>query len=263
MAEMGSPLAKEKSDFILLYYPTSDYAGFIRDPEYFVKKKEREKINQDEYMSYLDRFERGLYGVVIAKASDVIQNEKQNAFRSKYMLLRTMSQAKLTEDKKSLVPYLDTLIAEYPDSPEGKRALEMRRIILTGYSKNEAIDFTKKSPFTYSETEPMYALVFLDEKVNLTIAKTRVIDFNKEFFGKYKLVTNSKAYGKEMKNVLTIKELPNPEIAQKYISSYKSTKKHLVDMSKFKIIVISETNMKVLFEKFNLSDYELFYDENY
>lgn len=263
MAEMGSATAKEKSDFILLYYPTSDYAGFIRDPEYFVKKKEREKINQDEYMSYLDRFERGLYGVVIAKATDVIQNEKQNAFRSKYMLLRTMSQAKLTEDKKSLVPYLDTLIAEYPETPEGKRALEMRRIILTGYSKNEAIDFSKKSPFTYSETEPMYALIFLDEKVNLTIAKTRVIDFNKEFFGKYKLVTNSKAYGKELKNVVTVKELPNPEIARKYVTSYKADKKYLADMKKFKIIVISETNMKVLFEKFNLVDYELFYDENY
>ena len=32
--------AVAQRDYILLYYPTSDYAGYLRDPDYFILKKQ-------------------------------------------------------------------------------------------------------------------------------------------------------------------------------------------------------------------------------
>jgi hypothetical protein len=248
-------------DYILLYYPTSDYAGYLRDPDYFILKKQRQKETENDYLKDLDRYERGLYSIVISKSNSIINNDKDNPFRPKYYLLKAKSQAKIYEDKKMVLPTLNDLIAAYPDSDEAKSAQKMKDIIEKGYSTNTPVDFTKKGLFTYKENEPMSVLIFLDEKVNGGVAKTRVIDFNKEFFSRGKLNTSSKLFGE--KSVILVKEFEDESDAAEYLRVYKKTKKHLMDMQKFKIIYISQENMKLLFETQKLAEYELFFDEFY
>lgn len=253
--------AVAQRDYILLYYPTSDYAGYLRDPDYFILKKQRQKETENDYLKDLDRYERGLYSIVISKANSIINNDKNNPFRPKYYLLKAKSQAKIYEDKKMVLPTLNDLIAAYPDTDEAKSAQKMKDIIEKGYSTNTPVDFTKKGLFTYKENEPMSVLIFLDEKVNGGVAKTRVIDFNKEFFSRGKLNTSSKLFGE--KSVILVKEFEDESDAAEYLRVYKKTKKHLMDMQKFKIIFISQENMKLLFETQKLAEYELFFDEFY
>lgn len=253
--------AVAQRDYILLYYPTSDYAGYLRDPDYFILKKQRQKETENDYLKDLDRYERGLYSIVISKANSIINNDKDNPFRPKYYLLKAKSQAKIYEDKKMVLPTLNDLIAAYPDTDEAKSAQKMKDIIEKGYSTNTPVDFTKKGLFTYKENEPMSVLIFLDEKVNGGVAKTRVIDFNKEFFSRGKLNTSSKLFGE--KSVILVKEFEDESDATEYLRVYKKTKKHLMDMQKFKIIFISQENMKLLFETQKLAEYELFFDEFY
>lgn len=253
--------AVAQRDYILLYYPTSDYAGYLRDPDYFILKKQRQKETENDYLKDLDRYERGLYTIVISKANSIINNDKDNPFRPKYYLIKAKSQAKIYEDKKMVLPTLNDLIAAYPDTDEAKSAQKMKDIIEKGYSTNTPVDFTKKGLFTYKENEPMSVLIFLDEKVNGGVAKTRVIDFNKEFFSRGKLNTSSKLFGE--KSVILVKEFEDESDAAEYLRVYKKTKKHLMDMQKFKIIFISQENMKLLFETQKLAEYELFFDEFY
>lgn len=261
MYDPSDAKAVAQRDYILLYYPTSDYAGFLRDPDYFIKKKERQKETENDYLKDLDRYERGLYSIVISKANSIINNDKDNPFRPKYFLLKAKSQAKIYEDKKMVLPTLNDLIAAYPDSDEAKSAQKMKDIIEKGYSTNAPVDFTKKGLFTYKENEPMSVLIFLDEKVNGGIAKTRVIDFNKEFFSRGKLNTSSKLFGE--KSVILVRDFEDETDAAEYLRVYKKTKKHLMDMQKFKIIYISQENMRLLFETQKLAEYELFFDEFY
>ena len=261
MYDPSDAKAVAQRDYILLYYPTSDYAGFLRDPDYFIKKKERQKETENDYLKDLDRYERGLYSIVISKANSIINNDKNNPFRPKYFLLKAKSQAKIYEDKKMVLPTLNDLIAAYPDSDEAKSAQKMKDIIEKGYSTNTPVDFTKKGLFTYKENESMSVLIFLDEKVNGGVAKTRVIDFNKEFFSRGKLNTSSKLFGE--KSVILVKEFEDESDAAEYLRVYKKTKKHLMDMQKFKIIYISQENMRLLFETQKLAEYELFFDEFY
>lgn len=255
------PIALEQKEYILINYPTSDYAGYLRDPDYFLKKKEREKLTQEAYLTDLDRYERGLYYPVIMKANGVIADEKDNPYRSKYILLKAMAQAKMNEDKKVILPTLDTLIALYPKTPEADKAQEMKKIILNGYSKNEPVDFTKTSIYEYKESEPMFILIFLTEKINNVVAKTRVIDFNKEYYGKLRLSVTSKVFKED--NVILVKQFKDDIEAASYVSFYKRTRNHLLDMQKMKIMFISEKNLLTLFETNKLEEYQLFFDENY
>lgn len=261
MYEAADPKAQEQKDYILTNYPTSDYAGYLRDPDYFLKKKEREKLAEQEYLTVLDRYERGLYYPVVLKANEVITTEKENRFRAKYYLLKAYCQAKLNEEKKSLLPTLDSLIADYPGTDEAKKAQEMRNIILNGYSTNNPVDFDKPSIFKYKEEEPMQVVVFLDEKMNSSMAKSRVADFNKEFFGRDKLNSSSKILGKQ--SVVIVKEFESEDQAAMYVAQFKKTKKHLLDLQNAKIFYISQDNLKTLFETLKVEEYELFFDEHY
>ena len=73
--------AEKHKEYILNNYPNSDYANYLRDPDYFVKKKERDALAEQEYVRVLDRYDRGLYYPVITKADQVINDEKDNVFR--------------------------------------------------------------------------------------------------------------------------------------------------------------------------------------
>jgi hypothetical protein len=255
------PVAVEQKDFILINYPTSDYAGYLRDPDYFLKKKEREKLTQEAYLTDLDRYERGLFYPVIMKADKVLAEEKDNPYRSKYLLLKAMAQAKMNENKQVVLPTLDTIIALYPKTPEADKASEMKKIILNGYSSNEKVDFEKKSIYQYAEGEPMLVMIFLTDKINNVVAKTRVVDFNKEYYSKLRLSVTSKVLKED--NVILVKEFKDEMEAASYVSMYKRTRNHLLDMQKMKILFISEKNLLTLFETNKLEDYQLFFDENY
>lgn len=255
------PAAVEQKDYILVNYPTSDYAGYLRDPDYFIKKKEREHLTQEAYLTDLDRYERGLFYPVIMKANGVIADEKDNPYRSKYILLKAMAQAKMNEDKRVVLPTLDTLIALYPKTPEAQKAQEMKNIILNGYSKNEPADFKDKSIYKYTPDEPMLVMIFLTEKINNVVAKTRVVDFNKEYYGRLRLNVTSKVLKED--NVIIVKPFKDEFEAASYVSMYKRTRNHLLDMQKMKILFISEKNLITLFETLKLDEYQLFFDEKY
>jgi hypothetical protein len=109
----------------------------------------------------------------------------------------------------------------------------------------------------------MNVLVFLeaDSKVSSTVAKTRVADFNKEFYGREKLMTSSKVFGKQ--SVILVKEFKSEDEAAMYLAQFKKTKKHLLDLQKAKIVFISTPNMKTLFETMKLEEYERFFEDKY
>lgn len=255
------PRAAKERDFILLNYPTSDYAGYLRDPDYFLKKKERDKYVEREYLTDLDRFERQLYYPVMLKANQVIETQKDNPLRPKYYLLKARAQAKLNEDKTLLIPTLDSLMIQYPGTPEAAKAADLKKIITEGYSTNTVADFTKKSIFKYEEDVPMQVIIFLEAKMNSSVEKNKVADFNKEYFGRERLNVLSTMIGD--KNVIIVKEFPTEADAAAYRSAFKNTRKYLLDLQKANTTFISLENLKTLFQNPKFAEYQDFFDENY
>lgn len=253
--------AKYKS-YIMDNYPTSDFANYLRDPDYFIKKKERDALAEQEYTTVLDRYNRGLYYPVLTKANQVIENEKDNQFRSKYLLLKALAQGQLNEDKSTLVPTLNQVIEEYPETLEATKAQEMLDIIANGYSENIEADFGSKSPFTYDDKAEVRVLVFLPEGESSNSAKGRVADFNRDYFSRDRLTVNSKIYTMNQ-SVIVISGLDDESAAEEYVRVYKSTRKYLLDLQNANIKIITLDNMKILFKDHNLEQYELFYEEYY
>jgi hypothetical protein len=254
--------ASENKNYILTMYPNSDYANYLRDPDFFVKRKEQEALAEQEYIVILERYNKGLYFPVLAKADFVIENEKENKFRAKYMLLKAMSIGQTTENKQELLPILNQLILEYPKTDEEVRAKEMIDIIQNGYSKNIISDFTDKTPYTFNDEIEQWVIVFLEKNESSNTGKTKVSDFNKEFFSRDKLKVSSKIYGEDQ-SIILIQEFKNDLKAAEYVRTFKATRKYLLEMQKSKILIITQENMKILFETKKLAEYEIFYDEYY
>ena len=246
--------------YILNNYPNSDYANYLKDPNFFVKKKERDALSEEEYVKILDRYNRRLYYPVISKADIVISDEKNNVFRSKYMLLKAMSMGQINENKNDLLPTLRAVVDEYPKTSEAAKAIEMIDIIKNGYSKNEIVDFGNKYSFKYVDQETQMILVFLDEDEKSNLAKVRIVDFQREYFRRDKLNVSSKIYNSKQ-NIILISLFDTEADGIEYI--FRKTRKYLLDLQKAKIFMITSDNLKVLFEKQNLSEYEMFYEEYY
>jgi tetratricopeptide (TPR) repeat protein len=259
--EGNSEGAKHKS-YILDNYPNSDYANYIRDPEYFMKKKERDALAEQEYVRVLDRYGRGLYYPVLTKANQVILEEKENMYRAKYMLLKALCIGQLNEDKKDMVPVLEGVLAEFPQTPEATRAQEMLNIIKNGYSKNEPFDFEGNSSFKYDDRAELKVIVFLPEKFSSNSAKTKVTDFHREFFSRESLKVSSKLYERDQ-SVIVVDSFDDEMKASNYIRIYKRTRKHLLDLQNAEIYMITKDNLKVLFQKKNKKEFEQFYEEYY
>lgn len=247
----------EYKNYILNHYPNSDYANFLRDPEYFIKKKEFDKIATDEYLTTLERYNEELYALVILKSTDVIDNQPENVFRAKYMLLKAMSIGMMSDIKVEMVPVLQNIVKDYPGTEEFKRAEELLNIIEKGVSDNKKVDFTEKSIYEYNENDTYYLLVFLDEKQSSTTEKSDVVDFNREFYSRLNLKVSAKIFGSSQ-NVVFIDEFENEATVKEYVSTFHSTRKHISKLHNNKMIFISKKNLKTLFETQKLDEYEVF-----
>ena len=242
-------------------YSTSDYANYLRDPDFFIKKKEREALAEQEYINQLDRYNRGLYSVVIAKANNVIDNEKDNQFRSKYMLLKAMALGQTNSDKKTLLPVLNAVVSEYEGSAEATRAAEMITIIENGYSTNIPIVEKTPSPFTFNKNEKQWVIVFLDDAMDVEETLEDMESFNESLFDDFNYEMTEKQY--DNKNFVLVQEFQDVFEAKDYARVFKSSKKQKLDLTKVSLYIITKENLKILYEKQNLEEYELFYEENY
>jgi len=259
--DKNSVKANVHREYIYNNYPNSDYANYLRDPDYFIKKKERDALAEEAYVKVLERYDKKLYSPVIAKANIVIVDEKDNAYRSKYMLLKAMCLGQRVNQKDTLIPVLEMLIAEYPDTPEAARGQEMLNIIKNGYSENIVADFSSKSPYKYEERKKLTVIIFPDEKISSSGAKGRIVDFNRDYFSRDRLRVDSKVFQEGA--IILVKDFEDESAAVGYITAYKNTRKYLLDLQNAKIMMITLDNLKVLFQLNDVKEYDKFYEEYY
>lgn len=257
----NSTKAEEMKNYIFNNYTNSDYANYLRDPDFFIKKKERDALAEDSYTRVLERYNKRLYGPVLAQAEKVINEEKDNIFRSKYMLLKAMCLGQRFDKKDTLLPTLNLLLEEYPGTPEAQRAQEMIDIIKNGYSENIAFDFTNKSPYKYGDRVEMTVVIFPDSKRSSSDVKSRVTDFHREFFSRDRLKVKSKVFKEG--SVILVSVFENESEATRYITAYKNTRKYLLDLQNAQIMMITQENLITLLQKQELKEYDLFYEEYY
>ena len=260
--EKKSSSKSKYESYILNNYPNSDYANYLRDPDYFLKKKERDALAQKEYLKSVERFERGLYYPVIGKAKKVIANEPDNVYRKEYFLLQAMAMGQINRDKTSLLPVLNQVVEEYPESDVAKRAKELIMLIEEGVPDFEEFNTGSSDLFARSESAEYFILVKLDKTDNLNDASKKVDNFNREFFSRERLNTKSQIYDSDV-TFVKVGTFSNIEDLEKYMKDFKLTRKHLADLRTNEIMFISQENFKTLLKNKKLKEYMEFYEDNY
>ena len=253
--------ASSFKDHILSIYPESDYASFLKDPDFYLKRQSNQDIAIKSYLDLLKQYRQKKYKNIIASIENLLKQDSTIAFKEKYLLLKVTAKAQITKDKKQLLPELNNLVLLYKNSPEATRAEEMIAIINNGYSKN--VPFEKaKSPYTYDEKEKLYALVVLKEKMRGKDAKIKISYFNSKKFKSLRLKITPLVLS-EKEDLLLLKEFKTLKKGNEYILTFKKSKRELQKYIDASIYLISNNNLKILLEKKDLKEYESFHEENY
>ena len=248
-----------QKSYILQNYPNSDYANYLKDQNFFTKKKEEERKAEGVYVKVLDKYRSNEFNEVITACNQVIQNEPNNAYLSKYMLLNAMAQASSSNDKKSIEPILTSVVQKFPGTEEAKKATELLEIIKKGVSVSNKVDFNKESIYKFVEGQPLWVMVFLEPNSDSNAAKNKISLFNEEEYVGKEITVSSKLYD-ENQSIVVLKSFTHTD-AEEYVDNFKSNKTDLIDYANLPIYLISQENMKVLFETHKLEEYKTFYTE--
>ena len=259
--EQNKKSEKYKS-YILDKYPNSDAAKYFLDPDFYLKQKKNAEESQKDYLKLLEQYKLKAYQTVYNLSQSILEKDLTNTCRSEYMLLNVLAMGQLTEDKTTLIPKLNQIIEEKPQTEQAKRAKEMLEIIQLGYSKNEELDFNKKYFFEFVSDVTQYVIILLDNEDDMEDSKGTISDFTTKKFKSSKLRVSSKITLSE-KSFILVQEFASISLADKFIDAYKAGFEFLDDLQDNKIYIITQENLKKLIETAKFEEYKLFYNDNY
>lgn len=254
--------SEKYKSYILDKYPNSDAAKFFLDPDFYIKQKKNAEESQKDYLKLLEQYKLQAYQSVFNLSQVILEKDLTNTCRSEYMLLNVLAMGQLTEDKKTLIPKLNLIIEEKPQSEQAERAKEMLEIIQTGYSKNEELDFNKKYYFEFVSDVNQYVIILLDTEDDTDVSKSIISDFTTKKFKSSKLRVSSKITLSE-KSFILIQEFESISLADKFVDAYKAGFEFLDDLQDNIIYIITQENLKKLIETAKFEEYKLFYNDNY
>lgn len=127
-------------NLILVNYPNSTIAQYIKDPKYLAELKKKENSLSFYYESAYKDYSSGLYASAEQKCRDVDVQFKENKMRAKFDLLNAMALAK--ENRLSdYVESLNKIITKYPGTPEKDQAQAWMAAL--NHSKLPQVDISK------------------------------------------------------------------------------------------------------------------------
>ena len=250
------------ANHILTHYPSSDAAKYLNDPDFYVKQKESQKIDEMAYVELVDLYYAGSYKAVVDSTDRIIKDDLSNAYRGEYLLLNVFANGQLKENKQELVPLINRVIEEKPGTPQAEIAQNLLDILENGFSKNDSVNFDPEYIYTFDETEKHFIIVLLDEDDDEDDVKYGVSTFNKKKHKAKKLKTSTNLTMNKTSFIL-VKEFENIKSAQEYINTYKAGYDILDDYQDNKIYSIGKNNLKILIETSNFEEYKSFFIDFY
>jgi hypothetical protein len=249
---------------ILTHYPKSDAANFFLDPNFFEKAKAARGEAEKEYLRALHEYEMRDYKRTFDLTEQVVNNDRNNAYRAEYLLLNILALGQISTDKKVLVPRLNALIEEKPGTVQAAKAKELLDLLAKGLSSFTAYQPKSNGIFNYNDTVVQLVLILpdLDQEEDFDDLKSSVSDFTTKVFKKTKLKITS-ALTLKGANLLLVADFKTLSLARDYINTYKASATELGEFQNNKCLIITQENLKKLIESDNFEGYKMFHDLNY
>ncbi len=266
----GDPLAEKYKNIILNDYPDSEIAEVIKDPDYFKKKAEKDRRELDEYGQTYKDYTYRKYIPVITKCNEIIFNQRENQYLSKYYLLKAFAISKTNIGGIEAVEApLRELYELSPDSPEGKQAKTYLDRIVKGEKIVEPDETKDPSiiPYTLNKTAVhQFVLLFPNKSTgNINDIKMKVSNFNTSFFKSEPLKLKNSILGEEYETII-VETFENYAKAMAYFRAFKSevgAETLGTIANDYDIFVISKPNFSLFYKNQDVDGYKVFFTENY
>lgn len=116
--------AERRRTDLLASFPESEYALILSDPDYIRKHQEIAARAMRSYETAYQAFTEERYAETIALCNEATALYPADELTPRFMLLEAMATGAI-KGEMTYKNKLDSLIAKYPDTPEGKRAAEI------------------------------------------------------------------------------------------------------------------------------------------
>ena len=254
-------------------YPTSSYAQFINDPEYFKKLEAQEKESSDFYAKTYDAFEQGQYYRVKMNTERAMQlYENDTAMLPRFAFLHAVASGRLVA-VDTMAFELYRLVHNYPRHSITPYATQVLQHINDEYHLGLVLDGSDEG----KEPEVKKATLYIDRPdgehfvmivcntlhVRVEPLKVRISDFNKKEYRVRNFNIRSVLLDDE-RTVVTIGNFDNQKAAEDYITSMFITDYVFggIDKQYYTIKPISGINYPIFYQAKDLDEYLQFIESN-
>ena len=250
---------------LLEKYPESEFSRILSDPAYYEKKMANLKMNESLYEGAYNAYSSEKFNDAISICNDALKKFPQNPLAPKFMLLRSYSVARIS-DEKSFKDELNNLVKTWPGTAESRKAEELIAYLNQKLPELKVMEDKKVAAELYvADTTGTYKFVLIisDPTFNINQATFDVISYNIDNFTN----KNYRAEGTLVDNkyiMITVSGFQDYSQAFNYYTLFKPENQvRNPTGSKMMTFIISDSNLKVMNNDKNPGRYLIFFEEKY
>lgn len=260
---------QSKADYyknlLITKHPESEYTKLLLDPDYNKKtqasKNEVEKFYNETYSAFTE----GRYRDVIANSRRADSLYPKNFLAPKFDFLKALAIGK-TQGQEAYISALTQVTIKHPKDEVKVRAEEILAI-LKNQNKPQPKDSLPQEKEIYKlqpNAEHFIVIVASNKKVNIGQLKTKLSDFNTEFYSTAVLNIGQVGLDAEIQ-VVSIKSFLNADKAIEYYATLKNNAEVFKNVApeNYSLFAISTENYTVFYKDKNVEKYMKFFKEKY
>jgi len=250
-------------------YGDSEFAKIISQPGYAQILIEKEKAPRKYYDDTYALFENGNYKKVIKRANqaeEVLKDHKD--LQPKMALIKAISIGK-EQGKSKYIAALNGVIKKYPNTPEERRATEMKRFLSGDESAFNELIFEEDSDiFTLDYDKLHYGLIVIYKASN-KVAKemqTNIKAFHKKYFSLDQLSTQISPLSPDDNiRLILVRTFDDKSKAMDYYDVIDEKDKEFIKTKgySFDFFVINQNNYREVVKARSINEYRIFFEDNY
>lgn len=176
--------AERRRSELLASFPDSEYALILSDPDYVNKHREAAAMASRSYERAYTAFTEGRYAEAEAIGNEAIRLYPEDELLPKFMLINAMS-AGAIGGEIAYKERLDSLVAKYPATAEGKRAAEIIDFLRKEKPEIRIAEDTRIAEQIYfaDTIQPHYVIIIASNpRANMNQMVFDVINYNLDNF---------------------------------------------------------------------------------
>lgn len=257
--------AERRRAELLASYPDTEYALILSDPDYVRKQQEQAAMATRNYEEAWEAFSSEQYAEARAISSETVRLYPEHELIPKFMLLDAMATGAM-EGEMAYKDKLDSLVAKYPATDEGRRAAEITDFLRREMpAVKEAEDIRIAEELYHSDPlQPHWVMIIAgNARANMNQMVFDVINYNLDTYPDKNYRTEGTAVDRGY-ILITTGPFSNAGEAETWITSFDPAA-HIreADSTAVSVWQISRDNLEKFREDKDIDRYLIFYRKEY